>query len=97
MISTANTFEEGSQVLPQDFEFKEGVSQIYEHNESYHVILVKKVLPATNKTLDEAKGKVVSDYQNYIEDNWVASLNKRFKVEVDKKALKRVKKQILKN
>ena len=97
VISTTNTFEEGSQVLPQDFEFKEGVSQIYEHNESYHVILVKKVLPATNKTLDEAKGKAVSDYQNYIEDNWVASLNKRFKVEVDKKALKRVKKQILKN
>jgi peptidyl-prolyl cis-trans isomerase SurA len=97
VISTANTFEKGNQALPQDFDFIEGVSQVYEHNESFHVILVNEVLPANNKTLSEAKGKVVSDYQNYIEDNWVKSLNNRFDVVVDKKMLKRVKKQILKN
>jgi peptidyl-prolyl cis-trans isomerase SurA len=97
VISTADTFEKDNQALPQDFEFKEGVSQIYEHNDSFHVVLANKVLPANNKTLQEARGKVVSDYQNYIEDHWVKSLHKRFKVVVDKKTLKRVKKQILKN
>jgi peptidyl-prolyl cis-trans isomerase SurA len=97
VISTADTFAKGNQALPQDFEFIEGVSKIYEHNDSFHVVLVNKVLPANNKTLEEARGKVVSDYQNYIEENWVKSLNKRFEVDVDTKALKRVKKQILNN
>ena len=97
VISTADTFEKDNQALPQDFEFKEGVSLIYDHNDSFHVILVNKVLPANNKTLQEARGKVVSDYQNYIEDNWVQLLNERFEVKVNKKTLKRVKKQILKN
>lgn len=97
VISTANTFEESDQELPQDFEFKEGVSKVYEHNESYHVILVNNVLPAKKKTLEEARGKVISDYQNYIETNWVKLLRERFGVEVNKRTLKRVKKQILKN
>ena len=97
VISTADTFEKDNQALPQDFEFKEGVSLIYDHNDSFHVILVNKVLPANNKTLQEARGKVVSDYQNYIEGNWVQLLNERFEVKVNKKTLKRVKKQILKN
>ncbi|TXE16882.1 peptidylprolyl isomerase [Psychroserpens burtonensis] len=97
VISTANTFEESDQVLPQDFEFKEGVSNIYKHNESYHVILVNNVLPAKKKTIEEARGKVISDYQNYIETNWVKLLRERFGVEVNKRTLKRVKKQILKN
>ncbi|WP_040279891.1 peptidylprolyl isomerase [Psychroserpens damuponensis] len=97
VISTTNIFEEGNQALPKDFNFKKGVSQIYMHNDSYHVVLVKELMPATSKTLEEARGKVVSDYQNHIEENWVASLHKRFKVSINSKVLKRVKKQILKN
>jgi peptidyl-prolyl cis-trans isomerase SurA len=96
VISTPNTFEKGNQALPQDFEFKEGVSSIHEHNDSFHVILVNTVLPANNKTFEQARGRVVSDYQNYIETNWVEELHKRFNVEVNEKTLKRVKKQILK-
>ncbi|WP_047547068.1 peptidylprolyl isomerase [Psychroserpens sp. Hel_I_66] len=96
VISTADTYERGNQTLPNDFEFKEGVSEIYEHNEAYHVILVNTFLPAQPKTLDEARGSVVSDYQNEIEENWVKTLRDRFKVSVDKQTLKRVKKQLSK-
>lgn len=97
VISTVDTFEKGNQALPQDFEFKEGVSNIHEHNDSFHVILVTTVLLANNKTLEEARGKVISDYQNYIETNWIEELHKRFEVDINKKTLKRVKKQIQKN
>ncbi|MEH6535503.1 MAG: peptidylprolyl isomerase [Psychroserpens sp.] len=97
VISTADVFEKGHESLPSDFEFKEGVSNIYQHNDSYHVVMVNVVLPAGNKTLDEARGKVISDYQNYIEDNWVKILNERFDVKLNESVLKRVKKQIKKN
>lgn len=96
VLTTSDIFENGNQVLPKDFEFVKGISKIYQHNDAFHVILVKDVLPAATKTLEEARGNVVSDYQNYIEENWVRGLNDRYKVEIDTKVLKRIKKQISK-
>ncbi len=96
VLSTSKVFENGDDVLPSDFEFKKGVSKIYEHNDAFHLIWVKDVLPASTKTLDEARGNVVSDYQNHIEDNWIKGLNERYEVKINNKVLKRVKKQISK-
>jgi peptidyl-prolyl cis-trans isomerase SurA len=96
VISTADIFEKGHRALPENFEFKQGVSNIYEHNDAFHVVKVNAVLPASQKTLEEGRGKVVSDYQNYIETNWVKTLNERYEVNVDASVLKRVKKQLIK-
>lgn len=94
VLPTAGVFEAGNETLPDNFEFKEGVSKIYAHNDAFHVVKVNSVLPAGFKTLEEARGKVVSDYQNHIEANWVKELNNRFKVDINPSVLKRVKKQI---
>lgn len=96
VLSTSNIFERGDEVLPSDFEFEEGVSKIYQHNDAFHVIKVNAVMPSAIKTLEEARGSVVSDYQNQIEENWVKALNQRYKVKVNEKVLKRVKKEISK-
>lgn len=95
IIATNDVFEFGNQALPKDFEFKKGISKIYMHNDAYHVVIVNSVLPKGPKTLDEARGRVVSDYQNQIENNWIKSLNERYTVKVNKKTLKKVKSEIL--
>jgi peptidyl-prolyl cis-trans isomerase SurA len=95
IISTSNTFESSNQALPKDFEFKKGISKIYTHNEAYHVIMVNSVMSKSVKTLDEARGRVVSDYQNQIENDWIKSLNDRYTVKVNTKVLNKVKSQIL--
>ncbi len=94
VIFTKGLMEADHQVLPNDLEMKEGVSKIYQFNDAYHVLMINKVMPATNKRFEEAKGKVISDYQNNIEENWLKSLNERYKVEVNAKALKDVKNKI---
>lgn len=94
VIFTKKTFNVTDDKLPSNFEVKAGVSKIYEHNDAFHVIDVKTVLPAGDKTLDEAKGNVINDYQEAIEAKWISSLYKRFDVEVNKKALKAVKAKI---
>lgn len=95
IISTSKVFEFGDQALPKDFVFEKGISKIYEHNDSYHVIMVNNVISKSYKTLDAARGKVVSDYQNQIEKDWIKSLNERYKVKVNTKVLNKVKSQIL--
>lgn len=94
IIFTNEIYTVGDHKLPANFEVKEGVSEIYEHNEAFHVVDVKSILPAGIKTLDEAKGNVINDYQAQIEALWISDLHKRFKVEVNKKALKSVKAKI---
>ncbi|MDA3817412.1 MAG: peptidylprolyl isomerase [Prolixibacteraceae bacterium] len=42
------------------------------------------------KTLDEARGQYISDYQNYLEDKWVEKLRKKYRIKVNKKALRKV-------
>lgn len=96
VIFTKGVMEIDHQALPKDLELKEGVSKVYQYNDAYHVLRINKVIPSVNKTFDEAKGRVISDYQNAIEENWITSLNNRYKVDVNSKTLKKVKNQIKK-
>ena len=39
------------------------------------------------KTLDEARGLFISDYQDYLEEQWIKELRGKYKVKVNKKLL----------
>ena len=94
VIFTKGLMETSNQSLPIDLELKEGVSKIYNYNDAFHVILINSIKPASNKTFDEAKGKATSDYQGFIEENWLNTLNNRYKVIVNEDVLTKVKSQI---
>ncbi|WP_299123301.1 peptidylprolyl isomerase [uncultured Winogradskyella sp.] len=94
VIFTKGTYNTNDSKLPTNFKTKDGVSKIYQHNEAFHVIDVKEVLPARTKTLEEAKGNVINDYQAVIENNWIDDLNKRFKVKINQDVLNTVKAKI---
>ncbi|WP_412561212.1 peptidylprolyl isomerase [Winogradskyella sp. MIT101101] len=94
IIFTKGTYDINDSKLPTSFEVKEGVSKIYEHNDAFHVFDVKAVLPAGNKSLEEAKGNVINDYQEQLESNWIDGLYKRFSVEVNEDVLQNVKSKI---
>ncbi|HHB52045.1 MAG TPA: hypothetical protein ENK75_03225, partial [Saprospiraceae bacterium] len=51
-------------------------------------VTVKKInnsIPKTNKSLDEAKGYVIADYQEYLEKKWIEDLKNEYKVEINQK------------
>ena len=80
--------------LPQDGILRTGLSKIYQYNNAFHVVKVNKLLPKTNKTFDEARGKIISDYQNTLESSWLQALRARYEVTVDPVVLQKVKSQI---
>lgn len=94
VVVTSATFEVGDSRLPDNFEWKEGVSDISQDNNSFVVVNVKKQLPAGPKTMEDVKGKVLSDYQNQVEKDWLQSLRDSYKVTMNKKALKKLKKKL---
>lgn len=94
VLLTQGTFEEGEQELPKNFEFKTGISSIYPSNETYTVINVKNILPEGIKDLEDVRGRVISSYQNELEQKWMDHLRSSYKVDVNKKTLKKLKKQL---
>ena len=94
VIFTKGTYSIDDSILPSGFKVKIGVSDAYENHEAFHIIDVLNILPAGQKTLEEAKGNVVSDYQTVIEANWINNLYERFKIDVNQATLNAIKVEI---
>lgn len=89
----SGTYEIGSKKLPSDFEMIKG-SKIYkEDDKHFTVVNVSKVLETSSKELKDVKGKVISNYQDYLEQQWIKELRNKYSIEINKKVLKKIKKK----
>ncbi|WP_159023016.1 peptidylprolyl isomerase [Formosa sp. L2A11] len=94
VMFTTGILEENNQSLPADFECKTGLSNIYEFNDGYIVAKVNQVLPKTLKSFEEAKGNVISDFQNNKEEIWLQDLHAKYTVSINESVLTKVRNQI---
>jgi peptidyl-prolyl cis-trans isomerase SurA len=54
---------------------------------SYIIVDIHEVLASGLKELNETRGKVISDYQNTLELEWIASLHEKYKVSINNEVL----------
>ena len=84
----SDTFEENDNVYIQKSEKKLGLnSDIVLDDGSVVLVYVKNKIPATNKDLSDVKGKVISDYQSYLENQWIDKLRKKYTIKINKEVL----------
>lgn len=81
------TFEKGKNELLDSIEWKEGLSENIEKNGQVMVVQINKITPPTAKTIDEARGLITAEYQNFLEENWINSLREKYKYTVNKDVL----------
>ena len=55
------------------------------------IVRVVRVVAPTPKSLNEAKGFIVSDYQEYLEKQWIKDLRAKYPVVIDQKVLSTLK------
>jgi peptidyl-prolyl cis-trans isomerase SurA len=94
VIFTSGIMDKDHQALPSDFQFKEGLSKIHKHNDSFVVVMVKKILPKEQLSFEEAKGKVITNFQDQKEKSWIQDLRQKYKVVVNNVVLNKIKAQI---
>jgi len=94
VIVSNGIYEIGKSELPDGFVAEEGVSDIFSKNDSFSVLSVTKIIPPSSKSLEEVRGRVLSNYQNYLEQKWVQELRSKCKIEINKKALKKTIKSL---
>ncbi|WP_108866935.1 peptidylprolyl isomerase [Aquimarina aquimarini] len=71
-----------------------GAITISEEENFTTLIMVKEILPSRIKTFDEIRGEVINDYQQSIEEKWLDELKEKYSVKVNKKILKKAKKEL---
>jgi len=94
VIFTSAIMDKTHQALPKDFNFVKGLSKIKKHNDAFVVVQVKDVLPEEQKTFEEAKGSVISDYQNNKESNWLKGLSTKYNIVINQEVLSKVKSEL---
>lgn len=94
VIFSTGIMETTHQAIPKDFKFEKGISKIYSHNDAYIVLLVNKVLPKALKSYEDAKGQIISDYQQHKEEVWLKALKERYPVVINEPTLEKVKAQL---
>ncbi len=68
-----------------------GTSEIFDNAGEQVFIQIKAIQPKTEKALSEVKGLVTADYQNYLEEKWIAELKQKYEVHVDMKVLQSIR------
>ncbi len=73
--------------LVENVGFKTGISSTERKDGKTRFAIVYKIRTPEPKTLKEAKGLIISDYQNYLEEEWIKSLRAKYPVSVNKDVL----------
>ncbi len=82
--------ELGNQQLLADKEWTPGTYVHTLDSGSYQILVVEKVLEPQLKSLAEARGFYLNDYQNYLEEQNNAALRKKYNVKVHQDVLDRI-------
>lgn len=74
-------YEKGQYDVVDKIEWKPGLTPLNKLNDSsYQFIFVKQIAAPEPKSLKEAKGYVVSDYQEYLEKKWLSDLRQKYPI-----------------
>lgn len=57
---------------------------------NYYLVQIESILPAGDRTFDEARGLLISDYQTHLENEWLKVLEKKYAVKINGKGKKYV-------
>jgi peptidyl-prolyl cis-trans isomerase SurA len=82
--------KEDKEILEQ-VKWKEGISENINYNNQVVIVLVKNVVASTPKKLTESKGLVTSDYQTFLEEQWIKELRAKYKFSINEDVLHSIK------
>jgi len=83
-------FEKGDNQIVDSIAWEIGIHELND-DDTYYLVEVREILDSQTKKLDETKGAVISDYQNYLEKTWIEDLKQTFTLEINNRTLEQIK------
>lgn len=83
-------YEKGQYDVVDKTDWKKGLTPVTKQtgDSSYQFIHIVEIVKPEPKTLKEAKGYAVSDYQEYLEKKWLADLRNKYPIVVNQEVFK---------
>jgi peptidyl-prolyl cis-trans isomerase SurA len=78
-----NKFDKETTSFLKDRSLNTGLNKAYELEGKFYVIKVTELLNPKQKEFSEAKGAATSDYQNFLEKNWLEELAKKHSIKIN--------------
>jgi peptidyl-prolyl cis-trans isomerase SurA len=77
-------FEKDDRIVLGKVDWAPGL-YVTQNNNIHYLIKIDKIEQPGQKTFEEARPEIISDYQTYLEEKWIAELKKKYPVKVNKK------------
>jgi len=71
--------------------WKKGISEDIQTDDGVVFVNIREMVKPEPKELNEARGLITADYQNYLETQWIKDLRKKYPVVVDKEVFAKIK------
>lgn len=84
------TFQKGDNKVMDDYLTRPAGTYTIQRDGRHYAIIVKQTLPAGPKALSDARGQATSDYQNYLEKQWIEQLRQQYPVQVNEAEVKKL-------
>ena len=84
-------FLKGENTFVDQVDWTVGVSDLIHDNSNVKVVYIESIVYPQVKALDDAKGLITSDYQDFLEKEWMADLKAKFDVNINQYVLDLVK------
>jgi peptidyl-prolyl cis-trans isomerase SurA len=86
---TTKKFQKGENSILDQVPWQEGTHTLEKDGRMYHII-IENILPSTYKNLNETRGIATSDYQTYLEQEWIKRLRAQYPVTVNQQELEKL-------
>jgi len=93
LVINERTWVEGEDQEIDKIKWTDGVTRS-RINKYPSVILIKKVIEPSPLPLEEIRGEIMADYQEFLEKEWTGQLKKKYPVKIDNLILEEVKKYL---
>ncbi|TAE67001.1 MAG: hypothetical protein EAZ85_15470 [Bacteroidetes bacterium] len=86
---TEGLFQKTDNVYLDETDWKAGTYTINKNNKIFYIDIAD-IKEARLKDFDEARGNVITDYQNYLEEEWIKELKIKYPISVDETQIKKM-------
>ena len=96
LIFSSGDFEIDNPLIPKNIFFKKGISEIFRLDDNYVLLNIRNIEAPQVLSFEDAKGAVISNYQNVLESEWLETLRNKYPIVINRKILNDLKKSIKK-
>ncbi|GAA4433294.1 hypothetical protein GCM10023188_22550 [Pontibacter saemangeumensis] len=89
---TEKKFQKGENKVLDSLKWEKGTYSLQQNGREY-LVIIEDVLEPAYKELHEVRGLAISDYQNYLEQQWVDQLREKYPVSVRQEEVDKMVKQ----